>query len=107
MALAKGFVGHGSGGLVVSSHPLPAVSLALLKGVSTLEGAGFGVLLKKIKTLCIRNICCELNFFLSEEFVTLFSSPNTWHCCHSLDGVQALPQWQLHFGRRSPGLTHP
>lgn len=52
-------------------------------------------------------MCSELNFFLSQEFVTLFSSPNTWHCCHSLDGVQALPQWQLHFGRRGPRLTHP
>lgn len=52
VALAKGFVGHGSGVLVVSPHPLPAVSLALLKAVNTLESAGFGVLLKKIKAFC-------------------------------------------------------
>lgn len=51
VALAKGFVGHGSV-LMVCPHPLPAISLARLKGVSTLEGAGFGMLLKKIKALC-------------------------------------------------------
>lgn len=52
MALAKGFVDHGSDVLLVSPHPLPTISLPLLKGVSTLEGAGFGMLLMKIKALC-------------------------------------------------------
>lgn len=56
----------------------------------------------------IGSVCSELNFFLSEEFVCLcfLFLTQEWHCCHSLDGGQALPQWQLQFGRRN-GWTHP
>lgn len=71
MALAKGFVGHGSGVLVVSPHPLPAISLALLKGLNILEGAVFVVLLKKIKAFCqeASGLCVLSIISSSEEFV--------------------------------------
>lgn len=58
MVLTNGFVDHGSGILLESPHPLPTISLALLKGVSTLEGAGFGMLLMKIRLYARRHQVC-------------------------------------------------
>lgn len=91
--------------LVVPLSPiLSCMPDSVLKDAGALEGAGFGMLLKKIKALhqkasglpglrlipSLRTLCGS-GFFLH--------FPKARHCCCVLDSGQALLQ-QLHFGGR-------
>lgn len=90
--------------MVPLSPTLSCIPDSVLKDAGDLEGAVFGMLLKKIKALHQKasglpglRLIPSLRTLCGSGFFLHFSK--AWHCCCVLDSGQALPQ-QLHFGGR-------